>query len=257
VRVRQQRIVDFIKEAGTCSVEELSRRFEVSGMTIRRDLACLDKLKLLERIKGGAQRLSVPGWYYEQDVYSRLQVNTAEKESIAAAAAGLVDDGDVLMVDSSSTVLHFIRTLRDKRNLTVITHGALPASELARLPNVQAVVVGGMLDPQSLTFVGSETEQKLAGLHADKFFLSTKGFVPTEGTYESSVAMMSVKRAMARAAGRLILLVDHTKFNERSLSKVIGIDQIDVVVTDARTPARVVGALRRAGMQVIVTRNSS
>lgn len=203
---------------------------------------------------GGATRgEEPPGSLYETSLFPRLGRNTAEKKAIAAAAAGLVGPSATLFLDGSTTCIQFAKLLgAQRKGLTIVSNSALVCLELGHTGEHKTIGVGGEYDSSSASFVGSACEESLERFYVDFAVFSTKGFLPADGTYESSMGTLRVKQAMARRCARVILLADHTKFDQRSLCKVLDISQIHTVVTDELAPPEAVDLLRRGGREVLL-----
>lgn len=252
---RQVAIVNRVDVVGTCSYQELARLYGVSEMTIRRDVDCLAQRGSLIKTLGGAQTAHAPKSLYESAVQKRLHVQRHEKEQIALQALPQIKPQQTIFLDGSTTCLVLARQLaRQLRGLTVVSHSALVCLELGRTMDNTILSLGGQFDPSSACFVGPTAEEAARRLFVDVAFLSTKGFLPDEGTFESSMATFRIKQIIVEQAARVVLLVDHSKFNQRALCKVLDITQIDEVITDAGTAADEVAKLEQRGLTVRVAR---
>ncbi len=250
---RRQTILDHLDAVGACSYQELAQRLNVSEMTVRRDAD-----KLLERgevIKtlGGVQTARGPKQFYESAVYQRMPVCRAQKEQIAAEALRQLQPGQTIFLDGSTTSLVFSRQIaKNLRGLTLVTHSALACLEFAQGKENTVVSLGGQFDPSSACFVGATAEEAARRFFPDSAFFSTKGFLPEEGTFESTIATFRIKQILAEQAARVVLLVDHSKFGQRALCKVLETEQIDEVITDAGASASDVAVLEQRGLTVRV-----
>jgi len=250
---RQQRIVEELERRGGCTYQELSDLLGVSTMTVRRDIDRLAEAGEAIKTLGGAQKAHAPTHVYESPIMSRLAERRPEKRAIARAAMALVSPGQTLFLDGGTTCLEFACLLaREGKGLMVITNSALVCLELGKSKETGILGVGGQFDPDSASFVGPTSEEWASSFFVDLAVVSTKGFVPAEGTFESSVANLRVKRIIAEHAARVALLVDHSKFGQRALCKVLDRSDIDVVVTDAGTAEGDLAALRQDGKEVHV-----
>jgi DeoR/GlpR family transcriptional regulator of sugar metabolism len=253
VTSRRQRILDELQAKGSCTYKEFERLLGVSSMTVRRDVDMLAKREAIIKTLGGAQYSNLPQFLYETALSSRIGVNRAEKDSIAEGALGLVQPNQTLYLDGSSTCIAFARLLAKTRlALTVITNSAIVAMEVGVSPAVKVICLGGEYDLQSASFVGVLTEEACGKFFVDAAYMSTKAFAPDEGTFESSIPTIRIKQLMAQRSSRVVLLVDHTKFGQRSLCKVLAVESIHTVVTDSMSPKAALEALRGAGRQVII-----
>ena len=250
---RHVAMVNRVDAVGNCSYQELARLFGVSQMTIRRDVDKLAQRGSLLKTLGGAQTARAAKDMYESAVQKRLRVQRREKEQIALQAIEQIQPQQTIFLDGSTTCLVLARQLaRQLRGLTVVTHSALVCLELGRTMDNTIISLGGQFDPSSACFVGPVAEEAARRLFVDVAFLSTKGFLPDEGTFESSMATFRVKQIVVEQAVRVVLLVDHSKFNQRALCKVLDITQIDEVITDAGTAVGEVARLEQRGLTVRV-----
>jgi DeoR/GlpR family transcriptional regulator of sugar metabolism len=221
-------------------------------MTARRDCEELVRLGKVLKTIGGIQRAQAPAYLYENTVRERIASNRVEKQAIAAKAVNLIQKNQTIFIDGGSTNLLLARLIADRCNgLTILTNSALTCLELSKGQNM-IVGIGGEYDPITLSFVGSQSEEMAKSFFVEQAFLTTKGFLPTDGTYESAMATFRIKQIIAERAVETILLVDHTKFGRRALSKVLDISQIQHVITDEVTPKADLRSLGRRGINVSV-----
>jgi DeoR/GlpR family transcriptional regulator of sugar metabolism len=250
---RQNTIVEHLDAVGACSYQELARLLQVSEMTVRRDV---DKLVLrggLIKSLGGVQTDHAPKHFYESVVQQRLPIHRPEKNQIAREVAGQLQPHQTIFLDGSTTCLVLARHLAEKLDgLSIVTHSALVCMEFGRGTENTILSLGGQFDPASACFVGPTTEEAARRFFVDVAFLSTKGFLPEEGTFESSMATFRIKQIIAEQAARVVLLVDHSKFGQRALCKVLDIGQIDEVITDAGTAAADLALVEQHGVAVRV-----
>jgi DeoR/GlpR family transcriptional regulator of sugar metabolism len=245
-------ILEVIDREGTATYEALAEKMRVSTMTVRRD--CEELLRLGKIIKtiGGIQQAHAPAYLYENPVQARIATNREEKQAIAAKTLELIPDRQTIFLDGGSTNLALAKLLASKRTgLTILTNSALTCLELSKGQN-RIIGIGGEYDPVALSFVGAQAEEMAKSFFVEQAFLTTKGFLPADGTYESAIATFRIKQMIAERAVETVLLVDHTKFGRRALSKVLDISQIQRVVTDGKTRKSDLASLRRAGVKVDV-----
>jgi DeoR/GlpR family transcriptional regulator of sugar metabolism len=254
---RQRRILDELQARGSCTYREFEKLLGVSSMTVRRDVDVLAKRDALIKTLGGAQYSNVPQFLYETALSERIAVNRAEKDIIADSALKLVQPQQTLYLDGSSTCIALARLLAKAQfALTVITNSAIIAMEVGVSPTAKVLCLGGDYDPQSASFVGVLAEEACVKFFVDTAFMSTKAFLPEEGMFESSIAALRIKQLMAQRSAKLVLLVDHSKFGQRSLCRVVAIEAIHTVVTDAKSPRAALEVLRKGGRQVVVAGGS-
>jgi DeoR/GlpR family transcriptional regulator of sugar metabolism len=249
---RREKILREVQALGTTSIARLSQKYGVSGMTIRRDLQALEEEGHIKRTHGGALRQSEA--LIEPRYSAKQELNSTSKGRIAAyAAANLVDDGDIVLLEGGTTVTSMVRHLAPKQELTAITNGLYTATELGRLiPRATIICSGGVLRDASFTFVGPSAEHFFTQIHAQKVFLSATGLTLEAGCTDPSMSETQVKKAMARAAARVIVLLDSSKFGVVSLATVVQAADIDVLVTDDGAPRETLSALAELGVDVRV-----
>lgn len=221
-------------------------------MTVRREVDGLARRRAVIRIVGGVQKADAPSYLYETAVHSRLSVQRDAKRAIARQAIELVKSPQSVFLDGSTTCLELAKFLaKERKGLTVVTNSALACLELGKSGDNTIIGIGGQFDASSLSYVGAQAEDWAKTLFVDLAFVGTKGFVVTEGTFESFMPTFRIKQIIARQAVELVLLVDHSKFGQRALSKVLDVSQIHTVVTDDLAPASDLARLKHGGCKVI------
>jgi DeoR/GlpR family transcriptional regulator of sugar metabolism len=250
---RQDNILDWLDRVGTASYQQLADHLKVSTMTVRRAVDDLASRGLAIKTLGGVQRADAPSYLIETAVQGRMGSQRMEKQAIAQAAIQLTSHSQTLFIDGSTTCLEFAKLIaRRMRGLTIVTNSALTAMELGRTRNNTVIGIGGEFDPNSSCFVGANAEDMASRLYVDHAFMSTKAFRPAEGTFESAVSNFRVKQILARQSKRVTLLIDHSKFGERALARVLGPDDFHCVVTDEATQPEYIIELERRGVATIV-----
>lgn len=248
-----QAILGRLDEAGECSYGELTDHLGVSTMTVRRRVAELAKTGAVIKTPGGVRSAATLSTLYETAIESRLKKNRQQKRAIASAAAKLIAGDETVFIDGSTTCLELARKLADHSGLTVVTNSALMCLELGRSGKCRVIAVGGQYDPMSLSYGGPTAEDIAKRFFPDIAFFSTKGFIPEEGTFESSEPTLRIKQIVAAQCRKVVLLVDHTKFGERGLCKVLDTSQIHQVVTDAGAPQDALETLQSKDIEIIVS----
>lgn len=213
---------------------------------------------LLQRVPqsktaANVQTPSTTASLYESSLFPRLSLNTNEKRAIAKQAADLISTGKTLFLDGSTTCIELAKVLaRQKKRLTIVTNSTLICLELGHSNENKVIGIGGEFDPGSASFVGRTSEDAAEQFYVDYAFMSTKGFLPTEGTFESSMGTLRIKQVIAAHCARVVLLVDYSKFGQRSLCKVLDLSQINTIVTDSQAPQDAVSLLQQAGREIWV-----
>lgn len=252
---RRRLILRDIGEVDGNLIAQLSEKYAVSEMTIRRDLRALEEEGFIKRTWGGA--ILWPPGRNEPVVLNRerrQQLHMRRKAAIAAYAAGAyVQDGDILILEGGTTVSAMARSLPTYKELTVVTNGLQTASELQRWLHADATIIctGGILRPDSSTFVGPVTEQFFRTFHSRRLFLSATGFTVEMGLTDPRMLESQVKRAMIASADEVVVLIDSSKFGVKSLMTVLEPSQISTLITDAAAPAEALAQLEERGVCVV------
>lgn len=253
---RRQNILSDIELLDDNMIPTLSQKYGVSEMTIRRDLQALEDTGLIRRTHGGAVRW--PQTERTPDIIARERRQTfarAQKAAIARyAAKELVRDGDSIILEGSTTVTAMVPFLSSRLGLTAMTNSLVTADELGRrlTPSATILCAGGILRPESSTFVGPIAERFFRDLHVDRLFLSATGLTARHGVTDPQILETQVKRAMIESASEVILMLDSTKWGTRSLTRVLDLAEITMLITDESAPAELVGNLREQGVQVVL-----
>lgn len=226
---RQQQILELLKQEQYLSVNDLSQRLFFSKPTVRRDLAELEKSGLVFRSHGGASLKSSPNSDVAFDLRNTL--HTRQKAEIARKAAAMIEDGDVVFLDASTTALHMAKYLTDKHYITVITNSIqLPA--LLRSSNIPIYSTGGRLIPNSLAFGGPVAEQSIQHFHIDKFFFSSCALTDSGEILDFSEEETMLRKVLLQHADRSIFLCDSSKLGKNAVFHVADLSQVDAVICD-------------------------
>ncbi len=233
--------------AGVTEVKQLATRFNVSEVTVRRDLDELMLLGRVNRVRGGAVLADAEERPFTETVIDHLP----EKMRIGAAAAALVEDGQTVMIDVGTTALQLARSLRD-REVTVVTTNLAVYEELAGSQATTLVLPGGELRRNYRSLVGPIAEENLRNMSADVAFLGASGIDRRLVVRDSTGVEVPIKRAMIASANRAVLLTDSSKFETAALLTVCQAADLAAVVTDAGVSNERRRALEAAGVEVIV-----
>jgi DeoR/GlpR family transcriptional regulator of sugar metabolism len=250
-RERQAHIARIVEEHGRARVSDLATRFGVSSVTIRKDLLVLEADGRVIRQHGGAivPDRSRPELAFE--IRERLQQD--EKSRIGAVAAALVQDGESIVMDASTTALAVARRLRARggwSQLTVITNGLRMASELAGSSGITVLMLGGRVRWEAMSVVGQLGDGLFSRINVQKAFVGAAGFTIDSGLSDATDEEAQIKRSMIAAAREVIAIVDSTKWERAAFATFCPIDKIDVVLTDERAPAPMLAGLRERGIDV-------
>ncbi|HMO49932.1 MAG TPA: DeoR/GlpR family DNA-binding transcription regulator [Kiritimatiellia bacterium] len=244
---RQRAIIAALSKQRSVKVNELAVEFEVAEETIRRDLDKLESEGKLVRSHGGA----VAALEMEQPHWQREFVNQAEKSAIAREAIKMINPGDTIILDASSTCW-FVASRLPKIPLTVITNSLYVCMALEGREDTQVINPGGVLMDVSMSFAGVATLQVLRRYHAAKLFFSCRALDLERGLSDISEEQASVRHVMMEISDQRILLLDGSKWGTRALSLIGPCASIHHVITDGSAPAASIEALRGKGVQVTV-----
>jgi len=247
---RRERIIALLAHNGHVSVADLSAQFGVSEATIRADLDALAAERLLTRTHGGALALDQDRLELSFDFRRRL--HAAQKSRIGAAAAAMIEDGEAIVLDASTTALAVATQIKDRRELTVITNGILVALALLDIPGITVLMPGGFLRRDSVSLVGDEGHDFVEKFNFQKGFFGAKGLTLEQGLTDVNSAEVAVKRDLVARARQVIAIVDSSKWERVGFASFASIDQVDCVITGEGAPADMIAALREAGIDVVI-----
>ena len=233
---RRRQISAMVKQRGSVQVASLVEMFAVSAQTIRKDLRYLSDRGVAARAYGGAISADVVGPFSEVAIESKRASNTAEKERIGKAAAGTVRPGESILLDSGTTTLQIARHLPDSDEITVVTNDFSVLSVLAGKPGINVVVLGGVLRRKNLAFYGGQAEAAMDGLFVDTLFLGVDGFSLENGITTHYEPEAILNRKMVSVARHVVAVTDSSKFGRTCLHRIIGVDEIDTLITDSGAP---------------------
>jgi DeoR/GlpR family transcriptional regulator of sugar metabolism len=248
---RQDHIARFVEEHGRARVAALAARFGVSAVTIRKDLLALEAGQRLLRAHGGAIAIDRSRPEVAFDIRERLQAD--EKARIGAAGAALVEDGESIVMDASTTALSVARQLKARApwsQLTIITNGLRIAFELAGHPGITVLMLGGRVRWEALSVVGQLGDGLFDRINVQKAFLGAAGFTLEAGLADATDEEAQIKRSMVAAAREVIAIVDHTKWERVAFATFCPVDAIGLVITDPSAPDAMVEELRRRRIDV-------
>lgn len=231
---RRQLIFSTILERGSITVGELSSLCAVGEETIRRDLNKMSSEGLIEKIYGGA--VISNRMHSVLPVSTRKIMNVEGKKSIAEYCISIIEDGDTIFLDGSTTALEIAASLKNCCNLVVITNSAEAACRIPETPGLKVICIGGTMRPKTKTFVGHSTVMRIKEYYANKAFICCDGADMDRGITDANEHEAEVRRAMMQHASAVELIADSSKFNKTSFVSLSGFEGIDTVVTDYQLP---------------------
>lgn len=248
---RRQKLIELLRRQPGMRVPEIAITLEVSEGTIRNDLNALEAEGRLERVHGGAV-LQEQKQIDSTSFTERHLKNRIEKEAIAHQAAQLIEDGDSILLDASSTVYYLGLALESHQRLRVVTNGLDVARLLARNPSNSVVLVGGILDPDGTSLTGLFSEESIQKIHVQKAFVSASGFSIERGLTEVHLEEAQLKHKAIASAKQLIALIDSDKLGHEDLTPFAGIDKISTLYTDEGVSTEWKKKIEEAGTDLVI-----
>lgn len=247
---RRRRILEWIQEEGAARVRDLAVAFQVSEATIRQDLERLEQEGTITREHGGAFLNSLPAQVEAMSLHH--QENMDKKRKIGALAAGLVRDGETIILDAGTTTTAIAQRLTSHRNLTVITNALNIAMILGAVPGNAVHMPGGQFKAPTLSLSGDKAADYFRNIFAGKLFLATAGVASDTGLTYPSFADLQLKEAMIRAASHVCLVADSTKINKSSFTRLGSLDMIQSFITDDGIADTDIAEFERCGIKMMV-----
>ena len=242
---REHTILNRLMVQGAVSVAHLSSELEVSEVTIRSDLSSLEERGLLSRTHGGALPSIHP------HIFQRQNMNIEEKHRIAKAAAGLVEDGDAIMIEAGTTTSLLPRYLVGKRDILIITN-SVPAFESAKSnPALKITLVGGEFRDSTDSFVGRITLDTIRRFNVRCAFVGTDGFSLKSGITTHLIEGGDVISVMREQAENLVLLADSSKYGKTGVVTILPLSQINTLITDTGLPDAAKEELNQIPLHII------
>jgi len=247
-RRRDEVILQRLRQSGTATAQELGLLVQVSAATIRRDLQRLHRQGALERVYGGA---CLPAARDESPFDDVVDQGAADKEAVAVAAAELVGDDQVVLLDIGTTTMRIARRLRGRR-VTVISSSLAVLDVLRSDPEVDLVVLGGTVRRNFQSLVGPLTQDALATVKADVLFLSCTGVDPDGSVVDDISTEATIKRAMVAAARQVVLVAPAAKFPGTGSLRICDVAQLDTIITTTGADESTLERCRRSGGRVVL-----
>lgn len=247
---RHHQILDKLKKEGSLNVLELCTELNVSSVTIRKDLKLLETKNLLFRTHGGAT-LSNP-YATERHVSEKEQIKATEKMDIGRMGASLIEADDCIIIASGTTVLSLARSIKPIKKLTVITAALQVATELNQHPDIEVLVLGGILRKNSTSGTGLYAEKMLEDFSCSKLYLGVDGIDLEFGITTTHVMEAQLNRKMILAAQKTIVVTDSSKFGKRGFGRICGLEEVDQIITDAGISPHMQEKLKGMGIEVTI-----
>ncbi|KUJ27316.1 hypothetical protein AR437_10020 [Christensenella hongkongensis] len=247
---RHNEILKLLEQQDAMQISALAELLQCSMMTVHRDIEELEQQSLVRKVHGGVvlQRNDD----LQPSFNRRVVQNTEEKRRIAAEALKMIEPGSSVFFDAGTTPLYLTKIIPANLAFTAITNSLQTAVELAGKPNITVIILAGEIHHSSYSAVNNLAIESASKFHTDLAIISTKSISLPGGIYETSLPLIEIKNAMVRNTKKVVLLADHSKFNESAMCLAVGFEDIDVVITDTGTPEDKVKKLRELGVEVKV-----
>lgn len=246
---RHTMILKMVNSSGAISISELADTLNVSAMTVRRDLAKLDDMGLLERTHGGAVPLHV--LHGEEAYDAKVTLNHEAKKRIAAAAIKLIKEGDTVYLDAGTTTHEMARLMKGMKNMTVVTNDLRIACHLLD-SEVKLIISGGDVDSVTGSTLGFLSEETLKQLRVDVSFLGASSIDDDFNLLTPSKEKASFKRATLNLANKAYLVVDESKFHSQALYKIMNASYFTAVITNKQFSENEKKVIGSKGIEVVI-----
>ena len=244
---RRKALLEYLLPVGSAQVDELASHFGVSRMTVHRDLKILEEQGIVRRVHGGVTVHSSS--LVESTILYRSRLADAEKEAIARAAIEMVEPGQAIILDDSTTVSRMAPLIVGCKPLTVITNSLTVIDTLKEAHGIETICLGGHYNSRFNAFFGYLCEKTVSTLRANTLFMSTSTILGAVA-YHQQEDVVRTKRALMEAVDRRVLLVDSSKFGITALIRLAGLSEFDMVITDSGIPPAEAELLRKSNVQL-------
>jgi DeoR/GlpR family transcriptional regulator of sugar metabolism len=244
---RQERIAKYLLQHPSVRVQDLVEQFNVSAMTVHRDLDELERQGILRKVRGGAT--AEPSSLFEADMRFRMGGANLEKKAIARYALQYIEVGQAVMMDDSTTTLALADLLTQVTPITVITNSMAIIQRLSEVKEVRLISLGGEYVQRYGAFTGMVCEQAINSLRANVLVMSTSA-ISDNIAFHQEQDIVKVKQAMMRSSALKILMVDHTKLNKIALHRLAPLEEFDRVIVDSGVDKQTLAQLENAHIKV-------
>jgi len=249
---RQQHIIEELKEHGSVNVLILKEKYQVSAMTIRRDLVALEDRGLIERIHGGALLSAETRNRIEPPIIERMNVMAEEKKRIAVWVAEYIELGETIFLGSGTTTLYVARELIIRDDITVVTNSVPILHELSNNSNMNIITVGGVLRRGELSLIGVFSEPVLQNIRVNKVIIGMRGIHPVYGfTCENPDELMT-DRMIFGISEKIMVVADHTKIGQVATNRVAPINKATMIITSKESPQFHINKIQEQGVEVVL-----
>ena len=248
---RRESIVAEIHKSGKVRVSELSEQYEISEVSIRKDLEALEAEGHLKRVHGGAVGLNK--LYVNMDLSERYQTNAGAKRALAELAADFIEENDTVFMNAGTTLTYVLRAIRHKKNINLVTNSVQNATEAALYGSFNVILLGGELDSKYQFTHGADAEKQLDNYHAIKCILSVDGISAEAGLTLYYANEAPLARKMIESAAQTIVVADSTKIGKSVFARITDAKKTDILITNKSDKTRELEALKKLGVKIYET----
>jgi len=242
---RKAVILEILMEDNSVGVSDLSKRLNVTQVTVRADLAALEQEGLLVRTHGGAK----PG--HHPKILKRMLAGSEFKEGMARAAAGLIDEGDTVIITAGTTVALIAKYLLGKRDVHIVTNNTLLLAHARTNPRLRVTMIGGEFRPEDEGLVGPMALESLEQFHVAKAFIGIDGASLKQGFTAHTLESAVLVHKMAEQADQVIAIAHSGKFGKHGFARILPFGDVDVLVTDKELTQEFESELTTAGVRLV------
>jgi DeoR family transcriptional regulator of aga operon len=250
INKRQMEIMTRLNEMSFVKAVDLCEEFNVSSVTIRKDLNFLEKKGILFRTHGGASKQSL--YTFERTIDEKESLQVEQKKKIATLATTFISDNDYIILASGTTIHYLSRFLKDLKKLTVLTSSLFVSIELCNNKNVEVIQLGGKVRKSSNSVTGHITESVLKNFSCNTLFLGVDGIDVDFGITTTNFSEANLNKAMIAAAEKVIVLTDSSKIGKRSFGKIGDILDVNILITDDAISNKHKKELEDLGIKVVI-----
>ena len=247
---RRSSILNMLHEEGRVMITPLVQAFNVSEVSIRKDLAVLEERKLLVRVKGGAIAMRQAEEEDDLSITHKKKLNAHEKARLGKYAAALIKENETIILDSGTTMMEIARNLDSFQNLTIITNSLDIALILSRYERFNVIVLGGSIRVISHSTVGMLAEMGLKNFYCDKLFLGVDSANTRDGLSTPNIEEASLNQAMIASAREVVAVFDSSKIGRRSFAHIADLSKVNTIITDSNAPEEFRSFVRNAGIDL-------
>ena len=247
---RRIKVLELIREDGHAKVQQLSKIFGVTEVTIRQDLEMLDQLGYIQREHGGAFLKDVGSFAKTGKLFNQTRMD--EKREIARKAVAFIHENDIIILDSGSTTTEIAKLLLNYKNLTVITNALNIALILGENPGINLVVTGGEFNAPTLSLTGQMSADIIKTLHAHKLFLATAGISSDLQLTYPSLSDLVVKQSMIESSDQVFLVADSSKIGVSAFASLGPISLANFFITDSMITEEQLEKMKESGINILL-----